>query len=493
MRLSNLIAPSEGQKLFGNDVNITGITADSRDIKKGFLFAAIPGTQQDGRLYIKDALAQGAAAILAPAGTDASLLPSHVSLVTAKDMRLAVSAIAARFYPRQPDTIAAVTGTSGKTSITQFTREIWGQNGRKAASIGTLGLVTPSEKHYGSLTTPDPITLHRILDETAEQGITHLAMEASSHGLDLHRLDHVHVKVGAFTNLSRDHLDHHDSMARYLEAKLRLFTEVMPEGRVAVLNADVPEFDEIAAHCRARHHTIISYGGNGHDLRLKEHQLQADGQVIRFAAMGKNYEVFLPVAGPFQVWNSLCALGIAIGSGEDVAQSVAGLEKLTGVPGRLELIGKTPKGATVFVDYAHKPGALENVLTAMRAHVEEHPGARLFIVFGCGGNRDKGKRPEMGEIAQRLADVVIVTDDNPRNEVAADIRRDILSGCARGPNLREIGDRAKAIQTAIAELQTDDILVIAGKGHEIGQIVGDKVLPFDDAEVARQALLKETT
>jgi UDP-N-acetylmuramoyl-L-alanyl-D-glutamate--2,6-diaminopimelate ligase len=512
MRLSNLTVPNEGQKLSGPDVEITGITADSRNVKKGFLFAAVPGTQQDGRNYINDALAQGAVAVLIPEESTVPPSPlegeeaktwtcfskslvfagegsnTGVSIITAPDVRIALSAIAARFYPRQPEHIAAVTGTSGKTSIAQFTRELWANNGRNAASVGTLGLVTATEKLYGSLTTPDPIALHRILDEVAGKGVTHLVMEASSHGLDLHRLDSVRVHVGAFTNLSRDHLDYHDSMESYLAAKARLFTDVLPKGSVAVLNADVPEFDKLAGLCRERRHTILSYGKNGADIRLVHHQLEANGQILRLTVQGRNYEVHLPVAGVFQVWNSLCALGITLGSGENETATVAGLEKLTGVPGRLERIGSSSKGGVVFVDYAHKPGALENVLSAMREHVAAHPGGRLHVVFGCGGNRDKGKRPQMGGIAQRLADVVIVTDDNPRREVAADIRKEVLAGCMPSPNLREIGDRAEAIQTAIAGLAKNDVLVIAGKGHEIGQIVGDKVLPFDDAEIARKAL-----
>lgn len=484
MRLSNLTGPNKGLKLTGPDIDITGITADSRKVEQGFLFAAVPGTQQDGRQYIKDAVAKGAVAVLAPEGTSVE----SASLVTAPDVRIALSAFAARFYPRQPENIAAVTGTSGKTSVAQFTRELWAHNGHQAASVGTLGLVTPKEKLYGSLTTPDAVELHRVLDDVAGRGITHLVMEASSHGLDLHRLDNVRVRVGAFTNLSRDHLDYHDSLESYFAAKARLFNELMPSGSTAVLNADVPEFDALATICRARLHTIISYGQNGGDIRLLEHRVGADGQSIRISVQAHHYDLLLPVAGTFQVWNSLCALGIALGSGEDEQKTVEGLEKLTGVPGRLQRIGVSSKGGVVFVDYAHKPGALENVLTAMRAHVAAHPGARLHVVFGCGGNRDKGKRPQMGAIAQKLADVVFVTDDNPRREVPDEIRKDILAGCAPGPDLHETGDRAMAIQTAIAGLAKNDVLVIAGKGHEIGQIVGDKVLPFDDADVAQKAL-----
>ncbi len=486
MLLSNLIGPNEGLKLHGNDVDITGLITDSRATKRGDLFIAVPGTKQDGRTYIKDALDKGAVAVLVPEGTNGLSVP----YITTPDIRSTVANIAATFYPRQPEHIAAVTGTSGKTSIAQFARQLWQNNGHVSASVGTLGLVTAKETRYGSLTTPDPITLHKTLDEAAGNGITHLAMEASSHGLDLHRLDRVNVHVGAFTNLSRDHLDYHEDMESYLAAKLRLFTEIMPEGSTAVLNADVPEYGVLSMACKDCRHAIIDYGKRANYIRLKDYELHLNGQLLRFSVIGKNHEILLPVAGEFQVWNSLCALGMAIGSGDPIDQSVASMEKLTGVPGRLERIGATKKGGTVFVDYAHKPGALENVLTAMRSHVAARPGGRLFVVFGCGGNRDKGKRPQMGEIAIRLADVVIVTDDNPRNEVPTEIRKDILAGCAPGPNLREIGDRAEAIQTAISELEEGDVLVIAGKGHETGQIVGDRVLPFDDAEVARQALGK---
>jgi UDP-N-acetylmuramoyl-L-alanyl-D-glutamate--2,6-diaminopimelate ligase len=491
MRLSNLIEPIEGLKLHGQDAAITGLALDSRDVKPGYLFVAVPGTQQDGFSYIDDATRNGAAAVLIPENRMPET-PFNVPLVTAPDVRAALSSIAARFYPAQPDFIAAVTGTSGKTSVAQFTREIWQANGHESASIGTLGLVTSSGKSYGSLTTPDAITLHKTLDETARRGVTHLALEASSHGIDLHRIDHVRLHAAAFTNLSRDHLDYHDGMESYLAAKLRLFTHLLPEGKTAVLNADAPEFSRLAEACRTRRQTIIGYGRNGKDIRLNEHRLHGDGQVLRFTAMGKNYEVRLPIAGAFQVWNSLCALGLAIASGEAITGAVGALEKVTGVAGRLERIGTTAKGGAVYVDYAHKPGALENVLTAMRAHVAAQAGARLYVVFGCGGNRDKGKRPPMGSIAQKLADVVIVTDDNPRDEIPEKIRADILAGCAKGPNLREIGDRAAAIRAAVAELNDGDVLIIAGKGHETGQIVGNRVLPFDDAAVARQAINEKT-
>jgi UDP-N-acetylmuramoyl-L-alanyl-D-glutamate--2,6-diaminopimelate ligase len=485
MRLSQLIASGDGLALHGNDVEIKGITADSRGIKPGFLFIAIPGTKNDGRTFIADAVARGAVAVLAPEKTT---IPPGVTLVTAKDLRRATSVIASTFYPRQPDTIVAVTGTSGKTSTAQFTREIWQALGRKSASIGTLGLVTNEETRYGSLTTPDPITLHQLLDESAASGITHMAMEASSHGLVLNRLDHVKVKAGGFTNLSRDHLDYHENMENYFAAKLRLFTDIVTPDGAAVLNADSPEFHRIADVAEARGLRVISYGSKGKQIKLKELKPDIKGQTLRLDLFGKPQDVLLPVMGGFQAWNAMCALGLVIASGEDAAKAAQALAKLTGVPGRLELAGFSKSGGAVFIDYAHKPDALENVLKAMRSHVTAHAGAKLGVIFGCGGNRDAGKRPLMGEIAQKLADWVIVTDDNPRNENPDAVRREILAGCKTGPTLAEIGDRAKAIEAGIKQLHKDDVLIIAGKGHESGQIVGDKTLPFDDADVARKAL-----
>jgi len=485
MRLSSLIASSDGSTLHGDDTDITGLTADSREVKPGFLFVAIPGANYDGRKFIFEAIKRGAAAVLAPEETD--IVP-RVSFVISPDLRSTISRVASRFYPQQPEMIAAITGTSGKTSTAQFTREIWQALGHKSASIGTLGLITAHETRYGSLTTPDAITLHRLLAEIAGKGITHLAMEASSHGLALNRLDNVHVKIGGFTNLSRDHLDFHGTMEEYLAAKLRLFTAVMPKKSIAVLNTDASEYEEIAADSRGRGHTIISYGQGGKDLRLKKVTPDSRGQILQFEMFGKPAEILLPVIGSFQAWNALCALGMVIGSGADHAKAAEALGKVTGVPGRLQLAGYTKSGAAIFVDYAHKPDALENVLKALRPHVAVHRGAKLGVVFGCGGNRDAGKRPIMGAIAQRGADWVIVTDDNPRHEEPSSIRQAILGGCKPGPDLREIGDRAEAIAAGINRLGPNDVLVIAGKGHESGQIIGDKTLPFDDAEVARKVL-----
>ena len=488
MRLSSLIAPIRGAVLQGNDLAITGLCTDSRAVTAGNLFIAVPGTVADGRTYINEAVAKGAVAVVVEDGTDLAVYPSSVTYVTVPHVRMTLCAMANSYYPRQPQTIAAVTGTSGKTSTVQFTRDLWQQAGHKAASLGTLGLITPDTKRYGSLTTPDPITLHKTLDEITAQGVTHAAMEASSHGIELNRLDQVHISLGAFTNLSRDHLDYHKSMESYFAAKLRLFTTIIKRGGTAVLNADIPEFDDLQAVCIAHGLKVISFGRTGCDLLLLAHLPEPQGQALRFELLGRPYEIMLPMIGEFQIWNSLCALALTVASGEDPDKMVQAMENLSGVPGRLELIGKTPSGGAVFVDYAHKPAALENVLTTLRPHIAANQGAKLHVVFGCGGNRDKGKRPLMGDIAARLADEVIVTDDNPRQEDADTIRREILAGCSANPHVHEIGNRASAIQTGIESLKQGDVLVIAGKGHEEGQIVGNQVLPFNDAEEARKVI-----
>jgi UDP-N-acetylmuramoyl-L-alanyl-D-glutamate--2,6-diaminopimelate ligase len=485
MLLSNLIASSKGLKLSGSDISITGLATDSRKVKPGQLYIAIPGTNFDGRDYIKDAFANGAVAVMLPEGSSTSLVNSTI---TSSDVRRAVPNLAAVFYARQPQTIAAVTGTSGKTSTVQFVRELWNILGYKSASIGTLGLITSKETRYGSLTTPDPITLHQMLDECATDGITHLAMEASSHGLDLHRLDAVKVQVAGFTNLSRDHLDYHLTMEKYLAAKMRLFTDIVLDGGTAVLNSDIPEFPALLDCAQKRQLKVISYGRKSNDIKLIDIKADLRGQLINLSVHGREYNILLPVMGAFQVCNALCALGIIISSGENATKTVRAMERLSGVPGRMQLAGYSTTDGAVFIDYAHKPDALESVLQTMRPHVAAQSGAKLGVIFGCGGNRDKGKRPIMGEIAQRLADWVIVTDDNPRHEEPATIRQEILMGCKAGTDIQDIGDRYEAITSGIAKLHAGDVLIIAGKGHEIGQIVGDTVMPFDDLAVARKVL-----
>jgi len=481
MRLSQVTKLS----LRGPDVDIVGVTEDSRKVEPGFIFIATPGLKMDGRTFINDAIQKGAVAVLLPEGSDA---PSGVTSVFTSDIRRETAVFAAAFYARQPETILAVTGTSGKTSTAQFVRELEQALGHVSASIGTLGLVTEAGTHYGSLTTPDAITIHRILADCVAQGITHVSFEASSHGIEFKRLECVTWKAGAFTNLSRDHLDHYETMESYFEAKKGLFSRLLPKGAAAVLNADIPEFEPLNAIVKERGLRLISYGKNAKDLRLVEVRPDTRGQVLSIEAFGKKKEILLPVMGSFQAWNSLCAAGLVIGGGEDADATLDALSKVSVVPGRLQFIGRSDRGGEVFVDYAHKPGALENVIRAMRSYVAAHSGAKLGVIFGCGGNRDKGKRPMMGDLAQKQADWVVVTDDNPRNEEPSVIRAEILSGCADRSNVVEIGDRAKAILEGINKLNAHDVLIIAGKGHEPGQIVKDVVLPFDDAEEARKVL-----
>ncbi|MFA4994070.1 MAG: UDP-N-acetylmuramoyl-L-alanyl-D-glutamate--2,6-diaminopimelate ligase [Bdellovibrionales bacterium] len=471
--------------LTGADIEITGLTEDSRKVKPGFLFIATPGIKQDGRAFISDAIQKGAAAILMPEGP---ALPLSVTTIKTPDIRRETSLFSAAFYTRQPGTIAAVTGTSGKTSTAQFARELWQILGHASASIGTLGLVTKAGTDYGALTTPDAITLHHLLDDCSGRGITHVAMEASSHGIEFNRLDGARLKVGAFTNLSRDHLDYHETMEAYFDAKKGLFSRLLPADAAAVLNADIPQFDALSDIAKARKLKIISFGKKGKELRLKETKSNSQGQILNLEVFGKKTEILLPVMGDFQAWNSLCAAGMVIGSGSDAVATIEALSKVSGVPGRMQFIGTSKKGGEVFVDFAHKPEAIENVLCAMRNRVAAHPGAKLGIAFGCGGNRDKGKRPIMGDIAQKLADWVIVTDDNPRFEDAAVIRAEILVGCVDKTNVQEAESRHAAILEGINKLNAHDVLVIAGKGHEPGQTVGDKVFPFDDAEEARKVL-----
>ncbi len=468
----------------GPDVDVKGVTEDSRKVQPGFLFIATPGLKQDGREFIDDAIKKGAVAILVPEGSD----NAAVTTLKTGDIRKETAVFAASFYPRQPQTVLAVTGTSGKTSTAQFVRELAQALGHKSASIGTLGLVDATGTHYGSLTTPDAITIHHLLDECAGKGITHVAMETSSHGIEFKRLESVNFKAGAFTNLSRDHLDYHQTMEAYFEAKNGLFSRLLPSDGAAVINADIPEYAPLAQVAKSRGLRLISYGKNAKDLRLLDSRIDQNGQVLSLEIFGKKMEVLLPVLGIFQAWNALCAAGLLIGSGSDASKTIEAFTKVSVVPGRLQFIGLSKKGGEVYVDYAHKPDALENVLRAMRPHVAATQGAKLGVIFGCGGNRDKGKRPIMGDLAQRLADWVIVTDDNPRYEDAATIRTEILAGCADKSNVHEVGDRGAAIIEGINKLNAKDALIIAGKGHEPGQLVRDQVLPFDDAEEARKAI-----
>jgi UDP-N-acetylmuramoyl-L-alanyl-D-glutamate--2,6-diaminopimelate ligase len=447
------------------------------------LFAALPGTRQDGRRFAGDAAARGAMAILTDNPAALVLAPEQrdrIAIVTDANPHRRLAVLAARFHGRQPRTVAAVTGTNGKTSVVHFTREIWAATGRPAASLGTLGLVTPGGRRPGALTTPDPVALHRDLVELAKQGIEHVAIEASSHGLHQFRLDGVSVPAAAFTNLTREHLDYHGDMAHYRAAKERLFIALLMPGGTAVLNKDSSEFARLKALCRNRGHSVIAYGTDlAADLRLVCREPRAGSQMLRLNVFGRRHELILPFAGEFQAMNALAALGLAVATGSAAEAAMEALTKLTGVPGRLQFVVEYEDGGAIVVDYAHKPDALATVLTALRPLTR----GRLVALFGCGGDRDRGKRPMMGDVATRLADRVYVTDDNPRTEPPAEIRRAILEAA---PNAIEIGDRREAIATAIAALDPGDLLVIAGKGHETTQIIGTTTYPFDDAVIARE-------
>ncbi|HEV2333861.1 MAG TPA: UDP-N-acetylmuramoyl-L-alanyl-D-glutamate--2,6-diaminopimelate ligase [Stellaceae bacterium] len=486
MKLTELTSPAARAGGPGiADPEIVGLTADSRHVRPGFLFAALQGVTRDGRAFAREAIARGAVAILTDDPAALKLDPglrARVAIIADANPQRRLALLAARFYRRQPRIVAAVTGTNGKTSVVHFTREIWTALGYPAASLGTLGLISPAGRRAGALTTPDPVGLHRDLAELAQGGVEHVAVEASSHGLAQYRLDGLAVAAAAFTNLTRDHLDYHQTMDSYRAAKERLFAALLAPDGPAILNADSPEFARLATLCRAGGHKIIAYGrAAGAELRILDRVARPFGQRIRAVLFGARHAIELPLVGEFQAMNVLAAFGLVVASGVAPDAALPALPRLSGVPGRMQLIGESAAGAPVFVDYAHTPDALRSVLAALRPHAE----GRLLIVFGAGGDRDRGKRPLMGGVAAELADLVYVTDDNPRSEEPGDIRRSIL---AAAPHAIEIGDRRAAIVAAIAELHRGDLLVIAGKGHETGQIVGSEILPFDDAAVAREAL-----
>jgi UDP-N-acetylmuramoyl-L-alanyl-D-glutamate--2,6-diaminopimelate ligase len=459
--------------------SVGGVAVDSRKVKPGDAFVAVPGSKADGLAFVPAAIAAGAAAIVAEK-PPASPLPESVAFVCVPDPRRALALAAAKIHPRQPEVIGAVTGTSGKTSVTVFARQIWAALGCKAASIGTIGVVSPRGEDYGALTTPDPIELHRTLDRLAGEGVSHLAIEASSHGLDQRRLDGLRIAVGAFTNISRDHLDYHVTPEAYLAAKLRLFTTLMVPGTAAVIDVDHDGAADVLAAATAHKLDVLTVGRKGDGIRLVDAAIDGLAQTIHVDHCGRRHSLRLPLVGEFQVENALVAAGLAIATGADPAAVFAAIEHLAGAKGRLELVGQR-NGAPIFVDYAHKPDALAKALEALRPYAKR----RLVVVFGCGGDRDRGKRPIMGAIAVAKADRVIVTDDNPRSEVPAHIRAEILAGAA---GAAEIGDRGEAIRRAVAALEPGDALLIAGKGHESGQIVGDRVLPFTDHAAVKAAL-----
>ena len=453
----------------GLAIEVTGLSADSRKILPGDVFFALAGAKDDGLKHVTDARNRGARAVVAERRPEGL---SEAVFVETRDAHASLAQAASRFYPERPSTIVAVTGTSGKTSVAAFVRQIWERLGHEAASLGTIGVVSRPLTVYGALTTPDPVTLHRTLTNLAQAGVTHLALEASSHGLDQKRLDGVTPAAAAFTNLSRDHMDYHATEADYLNAKLRLLRDLLPEDGKAVIDADSAIAPRVVA--AARHPFTV--GAKGETIRLVEARREGFATRLKLIYEGAVYETLLPLPGDFQVSNALVAAGLCLATGSPPGAVFAALGSLEGAPGRLERIG-----SQVFVDYAHKPDAMEKALAALRPFVS----GRLIVVFGCGGDRDPGKRPMMGAIATAGADVAIVTDDNPRSETPAAIRAAIL---AAAPGAREIGDRAAAIREGVAMLQPGDALMIAGKGHETGQIIGDRTMPFCDADEARAAL-----
>ncbi len=457
-----------------NDTSVTGFAIDHRKVAPGTIFGAFPGSKFNGEDYIAGAVAAGAVAIVAraEAGVTGAL---HIK---AENPRRAFALLAARFFEPFPDICVAVTGTNGKTSTVEMTRQLWRMAGNRAASIGTLGVTTGNDHVVTGLTTPDIVTFLSNMAGMKREGISHAAFEASSHGLDQCRTEGLPVRAAAFTNFSRDHLDYHRDMDSYFAAKARLFSEVVDADGALVVWADDPKSADVIAIGKARGIALFTVGARGESLRLIDRVPGQLGQMLSIEAEGKVHKIMLPLIGAYQAANALVSAGLVIATGGDVATTLANLGRLQPVRGRLERAVITPKGAPAYVDYAHTPDALDAAIAALRPHAK----GRIILVFGAGGDRDTGKRADMGAVAIAQADFVIVTDDNPRSEDAASIRAAILIA-AKGAH--EIGDRRGAIAAAIAEAGPDDIILIAGKGHEQGQIVGDRILPFDDVAVAR--------
>ncbi|QDG76637.1 UDP-N-acetylmuramoyl-L-alanyl-D-glutamate--2,6-diaminopimelate ligase [Labrenzia sp. PHM005] len=465
-------------------LSISGLTADSRKVQPGFLFAAFKGSTVDGVRFVPKAVEAGAVAILCSndaADTVRAQVPASVAVLSSEEPRLTFARMAARYFGRQPDTIVAVTGTAGKTSVAHFVRQIFQAAGHPSASLGTLGIIKPGGESYGGLTTPDPVALQKDLAELSDEGIQYAALEASSHGLDQYRLDGVQLTAAAFTNLGRDHMDYHPTIEDYLQAKLRLFEELLPAGGTVVVDPGETYADRILDIAANRKLPVFTVGETGQDLKLTGLKPSGAGQELTIETARGEYKITLPLIGRFQVSNALIAAGLAIAAGNDTGATLRALENLKGAPGRLELAGQTVSGGLVFIDYAHKPDALDKALAALKPFAN----GKLSVVVGAGGDRDPGKRPLMGEAAARHADLVIVTDDNPRSEEPAAIRKAVLQGAPSG---LEIGDRAEAIAEGVKRLKSGDILCVAGKGHETGQIVGDTVIPFSDHDAVRSAI-----
>ncbi|MET0689045.1 MAG: UDP-N-acetylmuramoyl-L-alanyl-D-glutamate--2,6-diaminopimelate ligase [Methyloceanibacter sp.] len=482
MTLGELLGPEANLPPALARVSVRGLAADSRAVEPGFLFAALPGVKADGTEFIAEALRRGAAAILAPQGVAHPV--SQAPIIEDADPRRRLALIAARFFGRQPETAVAVTGTNGKTSVASFVRQLWTALGFGAASLGTVGVVSPRGTETLKHTTPDPIELHAILARLAKDGVTHLALEASSHGLQQRRVDGITFAAGAFTNISRDHMDYHATFEDYFAQKLRLFTELLPRGAGAIVDVDSEAGLRVAAEAEAHGLALISVGRAGTTLRLVSAEPQGFAQTLVVEHEGQRHTLRLKLVGNFQASNALVAAGLCVATGSRAADVLPLLAELRGARGRLDLAGSARGGAPIFIDYAHTPDALAKALDALRPYVQ----SRLLVVFGCGGDRDKGKRPEMGAVAASKADLAIVTDDNPRSEEPAAIRRAIL---AAAPGAVEIGDRAAAIAEAIASLRKGDVLLIAGKGHETGQTIGTTIVPFSDHDAVAAALQAE--
>ncbi len=464
-RLSDLL-----QRDLANDPVIVGVTADSRKVQPGYLFAALPGSTADGKSFVPAAIARGAVAVIA----NDDLPGLSAPVVRVGDARRAYAMAAAAFFGAQPKFCVAITGTNGKTSVAGFCRQIFAAAGHAAASMGTLGVRAGDEQLTPpGLTTPDAADVAAMLATLAQRGVTHLALEASSHGIDQRRLDGVTLAATGFLNLTQDHLDYHGTMGAYRAAKLRLFEDLAPRGTTAVLNADSEAFGAFAAAAVTNGLSVMSVGAMGEALTLAARAVTPNGQRLTIKAHGVSRQIVIPLAGAFQVSNALAAAGLAIAVGVPADTALSALEKLVGAPGRLQAVGRGRRGGEAYVDYAHTPDGLATVLAALRPHAS----GKLIVVFGAGGDRDRGKRPLMGAVAADLADIAIVTDDNPRSEDPAAIRAEIRGGAA---GLTEVPGRLAAIAAGVAHLHDGDILVVAGKGHEQGQIIGAEVFPFDD-------------
>jgi UDP-N-acetylmuramoyl-L-alanyl-D-glutamate--2,6-diaminopimelate ligase len=471
---------------------VTGLTMDSRAIEEGYVFIAVSGAKVDGHDYIDSAIKRGAVAVI---GERSDIKDINAPYFYHPDLKTYIAKIAAHFYAPMPEIVVAVTGTNGKTSTACFTQQLWESLSYKAASIGTLGVRGQGVEQDGSLTTPDPVSLHHLLNDLqTKHKVTHVALEASSHGLVQHRLDGLTLNAAAFTNLTRDHLDYHKDEESYFQAKALLFSERLPEKSVAVLNADSDRFHALESICTARGQRIIDYGEQAAFLKIQSYDLKPQGVHLTLRAFDKDHLISLPLVGKFQIYNALAALGLCLAQSPDdqnrFERLLHGLENLKGAPGRLQAIAGHPKGAAVYVDYAHTPDALDNILHALR----HHTAGKLVALVGCGGDRDAGKRPIMGRIAADLADIAIITDDNPRTENADSIRAQMLADmpvhAKENVDFFNIAGRRNAIEQAVSLLQSGDVLVVAGKGHEQGQIIGSIVEPFSDVEEVEKAIIK---